>query len=85
MEHYLLMHKEKTQTLTHNCLMLGDAHFFNQMIDSIVIIPVRISCKEAARQAFLFIYFKNQVHKTWLVNQLSDLVSSDWINQSNQN
>lgn len=50
-------------THTHTGLVFGVADF--QLIDSIVIISVRISCKAAARQAtFGF----NQSQKTSLVN-----------------
>lgn len=52
MERYLLMqipHKNVyTHTHTHTRLVFGVAHF--QLIDSIVIILVSISCKVAARQ-----------------------------------
>lgn len=68
MERCLLMHKRNTQTFTR--LVLGVAHYLNQLIDSIVINPVRTSCKEAARQAFLFIFSSQINHRKldWSIN-----------------
>lgn len=66
MERCLLMHKYNTQTFTRlvYIYIYNDAHYLNQLNDSIIVNPVRTSCKEAARQAIYLFFFTNQSQKT---------------------